>query len=80
MEMENKKRVRKAFKHGTITTKMMSFKVDLDIFEYLKNEKNKGRLINNLLREYYARTNLSVEADARDRIGPLPVGEEASYA
>lgn len=79
MEKEVKQRVRKEFKHGSVTQKMMSFKVDLDILGFLNNEKNKGRLINNLLREYYSRTNFSVEATARDRIGPLPVGEEASY-
>lgn len=32
---------------------MMSFKVDLDLAERLVEVKNKGRLINNLLREYF---------------------------
>lgn len=53
IEKETKERVRKAFRHGTITQKMMSFKIDLDIVERLQEEQNKGRLINNLLREHY---------------------------
>lgn len=53
MEKETKERLRKAYKRGTITQKMMSFKIDLDIVERLQQEQNKGRLINNLLREHY---------------------------
>ena len=50
--MEEKERQRKKFKHGTITQKMMSFKVDLDLCEWLNTVANKGRLINQLLRQY----------------------------
>lgn len=32
---------------------MMSFKVDLDLVKHLQGVKNKGRLINNLLRDYF---------------------------
>lgn len=32
---------------------MMSFKVDLDLVQHLQGVKNKGRLINNLLRDYF---------------------------
>lgn len=46
-------RVRKAYTWGGITQKMMSFKIDLDLWERLKGEANKGRLINNLLRQHY---------------------------
>lgn len=45
--------VRKASKHGQITQKMMSFKVDIDLWEHLQQEANKGRLINKLLADYY---------------------------
>lgn len=50
---EQKERQRKSYKHGTITQKMMSFKIDLDIVDRLQMEVNKGRLINNLLRKYF---------------------------
>lgn len=45
--------VRKAFKHGQKTQKMMSFRVDYEVWEMLENEENKGRLINELLKEHY---------------------------
>lgn len=50
--MEEKERQRKEFKHGQVTQKMMSFKVDLDLCDWLKTVANKGRLINKLLRQY----------------------------
>lgn len=46
-------RIKKQFKWGSITQKMMSFKVDIDLLEKLSQEINKGRLINNLLRDHY---------------------------
>lgn len=46
--------IRKAFKHGESSQKMMSFKVDLENWEAMEGEVNKGRLINNLLREHYS--------------------------
>lgn len=48
-------RERKPFKWGERTQKMMSFKIDLDLVESLNTVRNKGRLINNLLREYFER-------------------------
>lgn len=51
--MDSKERERKAFKWGKRTQKMMSFKVDLDLVQHLQGVKNKGRLINNLLRDYF---------------------------
>lgn len=51
--MESKERERKAFKWGERTQKMMSFKVDLDLVQHLQGVKNKGRLINNLLRDFF---------------------------
>ncbi|MBQ2012111.1 MAG: hypothetical protein IIU51_05785 [Bacteroidaceae bacterium] len=36
---------------GRITQKMMSFRLDNDLEVYLKKQVNKGRYINNLIRE-----------------------------
>ena len=43
---------------------MMSFKIDLDLVERLKAEANKGRLINNLLRDYYGIKEPAEDEDA----------------
>lgn len=43
---------------------MMSFKIDLDLVERLKAEVNKGRLINNLLRDHYGMPEPAVDEDA----------------
>lgn len=52
-QKEGNERIRKQSKWGAVTQKMMSFKIDLDIMEKLKGESNKGRLVNNLLRQHY---------------------------
>lgn len=62
--MESKERERKAFKWGERTQKMMSFKVDLDLVKHLQGVKNKGRLINNLLRDYFKVTEPGEDPDA----------------
>lgn len=51
---EPKERQRKAgIQRGEVTQTMMSFRVDNDIFEWLKtNTTNKGRFINNVLRDF----------------------------
>lgn len=51
---EIKERQRKAgIQRGEVTQTMMSFRVDNDILEWLKNNtSNKGRFINNVLRDY----------------------------
>jgi len=51
-EQENKKDpIRKeGRKRGTITQKMVSFRCDLDNFEWLNQMPNKGRYLNDLLR------------------------------
>lgn len=46
-----KPRTRKAWKHGERTQKMMSFRLDADLVAYLGAWANKGRLINELLRQ-----------------------------
>lgn len=45
--------IRKAYTKAEVSTKMMSFRLDKDLIEKLDGEVNKGRLINNLLREHY---------------------------
>lgn len=51
---EKQERQRKAgIQRGEVTQTMMSFRVDNDILEWLKtNTPNKGRFINNVLRDY----------------------------
>ena len=56
-------RKRKVFTWGQVTQKMMSFKIDLDLVERLKDEANKGRLINNLLRNHYGMGEPKVDGD-----------------
>ena len=40
---------------GERTQKMMSFRVDCDLIEWLNQQRNKGRLINELLHQEYER-------------------------
>ena len=47
--MENKDRVRKAWKRGEVTQKLMAFRLDLENIEYLNTKANKGRYINELI-------------------------------
>lgn len=49
-EKEEQERVRKQSKHGTTTQKMLAFRLDLDLAEWLQRQKNKGRYINDLIR------------------------------
>lgn len=47
---EERERVRKEYgKKGERTQKMMSFRVDNDLIEWLESQPNKGRYINNLI-------------------------------
>ena len=58
-----KERQRKQYRWGSITQKMMSFKIDLDLLERLQQEPNKGRLLNNLLRQHYGLVEPAVDED-----------------
>lgn len=56
--MENNKQVqtRKQYvKKGKCTSKMMSYRCDGDNLSRLRSVMNKGKLINDLLREYFSR-------------------------
>lgn len=52
IKQEEKERVRKEYgKKGERTQKMMSFRVDNDLIEWLESQPNKGRYINTLIAE-----------------------------
>lgn len=51
-KQDEKERLRKEYgKKGERTQKMMSFRVDNDLIEWLESQPNKGRYINNLIAE-----------------------------
>lgn len=52
-----KERQRKAYSKDGSAQKMMSFRCDLDVAEMLQQVANKGRLINDLIREWYRARN-----------------------
>ena len=57
MEKQEQVRIKKEWKHGVITQKMMAFKIDLDLIEYLNTKPNKGRYINDLIKADKEKTN-----------------------
>lgn len=58
MEQEIQKQERKArAPRGEKTQKMMSFRVDFENWEPLSKVSNKGRLLNDLLKEYFTKVN-----------------------
>lgn len=60
METEEKKKkerastatIRKASKKGEVTQRMMTFRVDNDVWDALQGFPNKGRLLNDLVRKF----------------------------
>lgn len=46
---EEKERIKKSFKHGVISQKMMTFRIDHENVEWLEKQVNKGRYINTLI-------------------------------
>lgn len=56
-KQEKKERVRKERKVGVITQRMMTFRLDNELFTFLENETtNKGRYINELIRREKEKT------------------------
>lgn len=56
MEQKSEKQARiKRAANGTRTQKMVSFRLDAELLTPLAAVANKGRLINKLLRDYFAR-------------------------
>lgn len=47
---EEKQRVRRAYNKGGSAQKMMSFRLDNELAEFLEQQGNKGRYINELIR------------------------------
>lgn len=60
---EEKQERRKYAKAGSRSGKMISFRCDYDCIKILESCKNKGRLINELIKEYGARTAQSYPVD-----------------
>ena len=63
---EERERIRKPKKLGERTQKLISFRIDLDLLEWLQTSKNKGRSINNAIRremEEWKRARNSPEDD-----------------
>lgn len=52
-EQKSKEYIRRPRKVGEHYTKMVSFRCDIEVIEHLGEERNKGRLINDLLRKHY---------------------------
>lgn len=56
-KQEKKERERKERKVGVITQRMMTFRLDNELFTFLENETtNKGRYINELIRREKEKT------------------------
>lgn len=49
---EKKERVRKEYSRGERSQKPMAFRIDNDVVEILAQVRNKGRLINQLVRDW----------------------------
>lgn len=61
--------IRKKAKWGTRTQKMVSFRADNEIAEYLESKKNKGRYLNELVRTDMMREqHASMEAEEEESI------------
>ena len=52
--MEQKERLRKEYAKKGSAQKMMTFRADVDVVAILANVANKGRLLNNLVKEWAA--------------------------
>lgn len=61
--------IRKKAKWGTRTQKMVSFRADNEIAEYLESKQNKGRYLNELVRTDMMREkHASMEAEEEESI------------
>lgn len=49
---EEKERIRKGCKRGKLTQKMVNFRCDLENVQWLEQQPNKGRAINQALEAY----------------------------
>lgn len=51
--MEKQKQVRKKSPKNGVTQKRINFVCDFEVYNFLADEPNKSRLINDLLRQHY---------------------------
>lgn len=77
MEKKNEKtRIKKEYRHGQRSQKMVNFRCDLELIEWLDTQANKGRAINDAIRaaahEWLASRN---KADTMDAPTPLDDAE-----
>lgn len=63
---EKKERVRKEYSKDGKSQKHMGWRADFDVIEILKTVENKGRLINNLIREWARAKNKDERASDTD--------------
>lgn len=67
--MEEKQRIRKVYSKDGRGQKAMCFRIDLENKELLQTVANKGKLVNDLLREYFAASNKDESQHDRDPAG-----------
>lgn len=76
MEKQEKERVRKeGRKLGQCTQKMMAFRCDYEVVEILATVANKGRLLNDLVKEWAASKNRK-EIDYPPEENNIPLSDE----
>ena len=63
---EKKERTRREYAKGGSAQKMMSFRLDNELFDWLSTIANKGRLINDLLRKEKERCMAAAHRDCAD--------------
>lgn len=73
-EKEEKKRQerRKYSARGEKGQKMMAFRIDLDLIDWLKRQANMGRYINNLIRTHMDDLKMQRWSNDIDEHDPLP--------
>ena len=75
--MEQKERLRKEYAKNGSAQKMMTFRADTDVVAILANVANKGRLLNNLVKEWAAAHRpMVVEHDDSPEDNNVPLCDE----
>ena len=75
--MEQKERLRKVYAKNGSAQKMMTFRADVDVVAILANVANKGRLLNNLVKEWAAAHRpLAVDHDDPPEDNNIPLCDE----
>ena len=75
--MEQKERLRKEYAKNGSAQKMVTFRADVDVVAILANVANKGRLINNLVKEWAAAHRpMAVEHDDAPEVYDITLSDE----